>query len=259
MSRKVDKGLTKAGKKRERVSALPVEVRAFTFGLIMGVAGESYKPSTISRMVNERFGYNVSPKAISNWKYNLPQEMQKHDITEGHIKEAIARGLLGDQRTREQIEEELKELEGKKLREVTPDEVPVVRDHGDEGKVPLTFNNTAEIISYCEGQGFIVGKDLEDIKLILAANNLRVIDDYGELIGIEDIFITPIELNIDVVGRNIVANPIIGFYYAYERKRQNKSDLDIAQWITTCIAELYGNLDKIYSDRRPVTLGLIYG
>ena len=117
----------------------------------------------------------------------------------------------------------------------------------------------AEIISFCEGQGFIVGKDLEDIKLILAANNLRVIDGSGELIGIEDIFATQIELDIEVVGRNIVANPIIGFYYAYERKRSKTPNLDLAQWLTTCVAELYSNLDKIYENRRPVTLGLIYG
>ena len=39
------------------------------------------------------------------------------------------------------------------------------------------------------------------------------------MLGLEEIFVTPIELDIEVVGRNIVANPILGFYYAYARAR----------------------------------------
>jgi len=236
--------------------AIPKDARTFAIGLLLGFGGD-YAPMAIAKIVNERFGIDVKPKTISNWKSKLPVEMEKYGVTEREAKEAVARGLIGDQRKSEDIEELKREgereEEGTPLGQETPPGEPETQIR------PLNFRNIAEIISYCEGQGFIVGKDLEDIKLILAANNLRVIDDSGELIGIEDIFITPIELDIEVVGRNIVANPIIGFYYAYERKRSQKPDLDIAQWITTCIAELYSNLDKIYEDRRPVTLGLIYG
>jgi len=235
--------------------AIPKDARTFAIGLLLGFGGD-FAPMAIAKIVNERFGVDVKPKTISNWKSKLPVEMEKYGVTERDAREAVARGFMGDQRKSEDIEELQRESEredeGTPLRQETPPGEP-------ETIHPLTFNNIAEIISYCEGQGFIVGKDLEDIKLILAANNLKVVDGSGELIGIEDIFATQIELDIEVVGRNIVANPIIGFYYAYERKRSNTPNLDLAQWITTCIAELYSNLDKIYEDRRPITLGLIYG
>lgn len=234
--------------------AIPKDARTFAIGLILGFGGD-YPPMAIAKIVNERFGIEVKPKTISNWKSKLPVEMEKYGITKRDCSEAVARGLMGDQRKSEDIEElqKVEEKEGKG----TP-LVPKTPPGETETPLPsLIFKNTAEIISFCEDQGFIVGKDLEDIKHILAANNLRVMDDSEEILGLSDIFTTPIELEIDVVGRNIVANPIIGFYYAYERKYDPK--LDISVWITNKLVELYSNLDKIYPDRKPIVLAVLRG
>ncbi|MBA7609123.1 hypothetical protein ES703_16310 [subsurface metagenome] len=235
--------------------AIPKDARTFAIGLILGFGGVKYGPTDIARIVNERFDVIVKPKTISNWKSALPVEMEKHGITERECKEAVARGLIGDLRKSEDIDElqrdEERDRKGAPLEPKTPlgePETPIRS---------LSFSSIAEVLSFCEQQGFIVGKDLEDIKIILAANNLKVTDGSGEILGIADIFVTPIELDIEVVGRGIVANPIIGFYYAYERKRDPK--LDLAQWLTTCVAELYSNLDKIYEDRKPVVLALMHG
>ncbi len=234
--------------------AVPKDARIFAIGLILGFGGK-YGPTQIAQIVNDRFGIDVKPKTISNWKSKLPPEMTKYGITEGDAREAVARCLIGDQRKSEDIDElkreEPQEGKGTHLELKTPP--------GDPETPPpsLSFSNIAEIISYCEGQGFIVGKDIEDIKLILAANNLRVIDNSGELIGVEDIFVSSIELDIEVVGRNIVANPIIGFYYAYERRKDPK--LDLAIWITNSLVTYYSNLDKIFENEKPVILAVLRG
>lgn len=218
------------------------DVRAFVFGLIKGVGGESFDIHRIARMVKDRFGHEISSNTVANWQTNMADMMAKYEISDWDIKEAIARGLLGDQRPSEEIQEgEEEEAQGK---------LPL------PGKVP-SFKNTAEVIAYCENEGFIVGKNINDIKDILAAKGMSVIDNEGSYMGVQDIFIDTIELDIETVGRNIIANPIIGFYYAYERRRNPK--LEIAAWITNCMLEFYNNLDKIYDDRRPVILAVLHG
>lgn len=235
--------------------AIPKDARTFAIGLILGFGGAKYGPTDIAKIVNERFDVEVKPKTISNWKSTLPAEMEKHGITERECREAVARGLIGDLRKSEDIEE--LQRDGKREGEGAPLEPKTPQGEPETPIRSLSFSNVAEVISFCEEQGFIVGKDLEDIKLILAANNLRVMDDSEERFNVEDIFITPIELDIEVVGRNIVANPIIGFYYAYERR--NDPSLDLSVWITNKLVELYSNLDKIYPDRKPIVLAVLRG
>ena len=220
------------------------EIRAFVYGLVQGVGGVEYAPREIAKLVNDRFGFKISPKTVSNWKSNLPAEMQKYGITEKDIKEAVARGLLGDLRNSEEIREPDREDRQESLKGAGPRPEEEIILKPVEG-------NVAEMVALLEKQGFIVTTGLTEMKEILEAKGYQILDSSGGLFGIENIFIQPIELDIEVVGRSIIANPIIQFYYALARRK--KEDLDITEWITACIVELYNNMEP------PVRLMVAFG
>lgn len=231
---------------------IPKEARAFIFGLLKGVAGKRYGRKQISKLVYERFGVKVSPKTITNWQSIMPSEMVKHGITDDYIQEVIDRALLGDLRQRDEPGVLRREVD----RELESPDRGISEEKGyepDEGEKQeiLKFNNLAELITFCEGKGFIVGKNFNDIIKILEANNMRVVDNAKSLLGVENIFISPVELDIELVGRSIVANPVIQFYYALARRKQ--PDLDITAWLTACVVDVYNNADP------PIRLAVLYG
>lgn len=209
--------------------SIPREVRALCMGLLLGVGGAPLDYKSISSLIKERFGLDISPRTLKNWPPKLPDMMKKYGITHAYIEEVVLRLMAGKKPDsagiRKVTSDEIVEEEKKSLSESKPSEGP------------LTFNSIADVMSYMEGQGFVVGKSVSDLISILEANGLRVFDKEQSIFGVENLFIEPIELDIEAVGRNITGNPVIMLYFALERRKQE--DLDLAEWITSCIVNIY--------------------
>ena len=281
-----------------RTAPPPREARILAFGMLLGLGEEEYLPHEIARIVNARFGLKLKSKTISNWKSVLPAQMKRYGITEQECREAVVRVLTGDVRPREEIEElkpytvkqghqespqetlrapvDASGRDGKEAREPVDalgrageearEPVDALGRAGEEAREPevppvglLKFSTVAEVVAYIEGQGFMIGKNEADIITQLEAKNLSVIRNADKMVGVEEIFITPLELDMEVVGRNIVANPIIQFYFAIARKlhsttaSETDKDLDITEWITACVLDVYNNMDP------PIKLAVLYG
>lgn len=220
---------------------IPREARAFTLGLIMGVGGSPYKPRDISRLVKERFGVNISTQTIFNWKSNLPKTMETYKITNEYIKEVIDRGLFGD--LREQVKS--KESSGEPLGslQVTPQVTP---KEGDSGSGPpsengieekLLFKSIPEMISYMDGKGYVVGSE-QDVISQLEANGLTVIKKGQLQVGSQIFSWKPIELDLGAIGKGVVTNPIIAFWYAVYRRfceDKGREPVDLVAYVTDCV------------------------
>ncbi|MBA7658950.1 hypothetical protein ES703_66913 [subsurface metagenome] len=138
--------------------------------------------------------------------------------------------------------EDLDKDETRDVNEVSPDE----ETSPDDEKLPegrLSFDSTADIISYVEGEGFIVGKNMKDMISIMEANGLQVVDKENTLFGVENLFIEPFEIDVEAVGRSVTGNPVIMLYYAIELKSQRDKGapkvLDLGEWLTSCVVNIY--------------------
>lgn len=212
--------------------AIPREVRAFAFGLIMGVGGSPYKPREIVRLINERFAVKISSKTISNWKANLPHHMEKYSIEEDYVKEVIDRCLLGDQNHQGIPEEKDREVTGNPPREVDDD-----REHSEEIKSFPPFASLVEMISYMNGKGYLVGSE-RDVISQLEATGLTVLKKGQLHVGPQIFSWKPIELDFGAIGKSITTNPIIAFWYAVYRKsceNKGKEPADLVLYVTDCV------------------------
>lgn len=237
---------------------ISMEVRAFALGLLLGAGGMPYSNKEIAKLVEDRFGKKISAKTIKNWNYDIPAQMERHQITDEYIKEVVARVLVGDLRKKEIIladdEEPLVEID-EKTRETTRLETAVGG--------ALKFNTIAEMISYCEQQGFKIAKNDGDLITMVESMNKIVIDADKSLIGLENLFVEDMTLDIETVGRNIISNPVIGMYYAIENRYQKSRNpelkqLDLVAWATTCIVEFYNHLYLITKGaRKSIVLSVI--
>lgn len=238
---------------RSRATDIPKHVRAFAFGLMMGVGGVSYTYREISAMLLDKFKITIAMNTLKNWKVKKEEHVLKYGLTESYIREVIAKGVAGHYNDNEGLKLPLEsDHNGAPKVQTEPKVTPKGTDESTpEPKVPLTFDNTAEIIAYCEAQGFFVAKSMSDIIAQLEQKNLQVVDGKNSVIGIENLFIHPITLDIEVVGRNIVMNPILQLYFAIERRE--KPDIDMTAWITACVIDVYNNLEN------PIRLAVITG
>lgn len=220
-------------------AAVPREVRAFTLGLIMGVGGSPYKPREITRLVKERFGVDISTKTVSNWKSNLSETMEKYKITNEYVKEVIDRGLFGDLRERGVSEEPVGEPQE------PPKELDLPKGKNEEEKLPevkspLSFTSLAGVVSYLEQQGFIVATNNQDLRDILDKNGLTLLDKGALRYGPEIISVEPIELDFEIVGKQIAGNPVIMWYYALGRKLsliKGETPQELHEFVTGCVVD----------------------
>lgn len=214
---------------------IPREVRAFAFGLIMGVGGSPYMPGEISRMVRERFGVSIASKTISNWKSDLPGYMKKHNIDEDYVKEVIDRCLFGAIKHQGLDEEPDGESERKPPQEGNAD-----KESPEEPGTPLKFGSLAEMVGYMERQGFIVATSDQDLRDILDQNGFTLLEKGALRYGPEIISVEPIEMDFEVVGKQIAGNPIIMWYYALARKLATltgEKPPELHEYVTSCVVD----------------------
>lgn len=224
------------------------EVRSLAYGLLKGMGGATYTSPEISKMLKERFGVDVDPGTLRNWKGAMDEEMKKWGVTDQDIQDAIIKGLSG------------KLPEGGPPKVPEPVIAPPVAPQGVEAHkmaysnagegtpgaksgTPLTvvpqeslnFANIADVIAFAESKGFYVGKSLADIIAYMEEKGLQVVDKKQIMFGIQDLYVQPIELDIEVIGRSIAANPVIQFYYALMRMYQPEAQLD--EFLTGCVID----------------------
>jgi len=222
--------------------AIPREVRAFAFGLIMGVGGSPYKPREIVRLINERFEVKISSKTISNWKANLPEFMVKYSITDDYVKEVIDRGLFGDLREKGESKEENRDF---KEEEEPQGQPPLAKGRNDdeilpEGNIPLTFKSLADMVGHMESEGFIVATSDQDLRNILSQNGLTLLEKGALRYGPDIISLEPIELDFEAVGKQIAGNAVIMWYYGLARKlatMSNEEAPELIDYVTSCVVD----------------------
>jgi len=216
-------------------AAITREVRAFAFGLIMGVGGSPYKPREIVRLIDERFGVSISTKTISNWKSDLRGYMERYNIGEVYIKEVIDRGLFGAPKHEGDPEEEDREDEG-----TLPRERNAGRELPEEvGTLPL-FASLAEMVGYMESQGFIVATSDQDLRNILSGNGYTLLEKGALRYGPEIISLEPLELDFEAVGKQIGGNAVIMWYYGLARKLAeltNEESPELVDYVTSCVVD----------------------
>ena len=219
--------------------AIPREVRAFTFGLIMGVGGSPYKPREIARLVKERFGTSISTKTISNWKSNLPDYMKTYNITEEYVKEVIDRGLFGDLREKGSSKEPVGEPKGTTKEPLLPKGNKEEEKRPEGNKLP-TFVSLADMVGYMERQGFIVATSDQDLRDILNQNGFTLLEKGALQYGPEIISVEPIELDFELVGKQIGGNTVIMWYYALARKLAmltGEEPPELVEYVTGCVVD----------------------
>jgi len=240
---------------KKRTGTITRDVRAFAFGLMEGVGGTSYKYSEIATLLNNRFSVDIKPKTLRNWSSDRVNQKAKYGITDDYIQEIIAAGLAGKIETPLEVDEP-----PSSVIDIEEEPVEIIEDEDSTPSTPeekLVFKSIAEVISYAEGQGFFVGKNKQDLIQLLESLNMTAIENADQMMGIEELFIEPLELDMEIVGRNVVTNPVIQFYYAIARKRHKArepdGDLDINEWITACVVDVYNNMVP------PIKLAVIVG
>ena len=214
---------------------IPREVRAFAFGLIMGVGGSSYSPSEISRMIRERFGTSIASKTISNWKSDLPGYMKKYGVGEEYVKEVIDRCLFGAIKHQGVDEEPGREGEGKPPQEGNADKEPP-----EEEGTPLKFGSLADVVGYMERQGFIVATSDQDLRDILDQNGFTLLEKGALRYGPEIISVEPLEIDFEVVGKQIAGNAVIMWYYGLARKLAKltgEEPPELVDYVTSCVVD----------------------
>ena len=218
---------------------IPREVRAFAFGLMKGVGGVSYNHKEASELLNDRFGVKISPKTLRNWKADMANQMSRYSITDEYIQEQIAKGLSGTLRD----EDTAGGAPGDEPRDtikLSPDEDPPPR--GDEpvvGDLPR-FMSLAEIVGYMERQGFIVATSDQDLRDILNQNGFTLLEKGALRYGPEIISMEPIELDFEVVGKQIAGNAVIMWYYGLARKLATltgEEPPELVDYVTSCVVD----------------------
>jgi len=209
------------------IGTVPRDVRALVFGLLQGkVGGSPLPPRDIVRLIKERFGIDLSPKTLSNWKSNLKGEMEKYGITEADIDDAIGRGLAGKGLEVEHSADEDKEEERKLL--------------------DLKSAAIADIINYVEKQGFIVTSGLQDMVDLLEQKGMTVLGRDELQIGPQILSWEPIEIDFEAIGMNIATNPIIAWYFALYRKLceiKGEEPPSLQKFVTDCVIDTMTSRD----------------
>lgn len=200
------------------------QIRALALGLMMGVGGVSYKHTQIAEMIKDYFKIDVAVGTLRNWKSQKKEQMKKYAITEAYIQEVMADALSGKLKAdKKPIEPEDKE-KAEKVEAIT--------------RIPA-FDSIADIISYVESRGYLMGSP-QDIIAQLEANGLTVLKKGQLHLGPQALSWGEFDLDFEALGKNIGANPVILFYWAlYSKACENRGEAlpRLEEYVTGCVID----------------------
>ena len=218
---------------------IPRNVRAFAFGLMRGVGGVSYTHRETSTLLKERFGVEVSPRTLRNWKSDMVNQMSKYAITEDYIQEQIAIGLSGSLSD----DDAPSDAPSDDPRDVI--KTPLEEDPSPDGDEPVVgtvphFMSLAEMVGYMESQGFIVATSSQDLRTILDSRGFQLLDKGALQYGPDIISLEPITLDFEAVGKQIGGNAVIMWYYGLARKLAElvgEDPPELVDYVTSCVVD----------------------
>lgn len=202
---------------------IPRKMRAVALGLLTGVGGVSYTYKEMADMLKDHFDIEVAVGTLANWKSTKEEQMKKYSITDQYIQEVISDALAGKLKAGDEPSEPEKEEE-KKVEAIT--------------RIPA-FDSIADIISYVESRGYLMGSP-QDIIGQLEANGLTVLKKGQLHLGPQVLSWGEFDLDFEALGKNIGANPVILFYWAlYSKACENRGeDLPrLEEYVTGCVID----------------------